>query len=292
MKAKRCNTVGEALLFGKKALKEVGVETYGLDCQLLLMKVTGLSKVQLFTEDKKILTEEEAAKFLEFVEKKKEGCPTQYLLGSCEFMGLPFLVNEDVLIPRPDTEILVETVLSYGKKEGFSSVLDICTGSGCIAISLGVYGGFSMFGLDISQKALSVAKRNAILNQTNVMWYESNLLQALPQGFLVDAIVSNPPYIAQKEVEILQTNVKDFEPRLALDGGEDGLDFYRLLTKQAGEYLTENGMLFFEIGHDQGVAVSELMKQEGYQQVSVLQDLAGKDRVVFGKKEGKREQDD
>jgi len=291
MKGKKGNTVAESLSYGKKALKEVGIDSYVLDCQLLLMKVTGLSKVQLFTEDKKVLTEEQETQFLDFIGKKKEGCPTQYLLGSCEFMGLPFFVNADVLIPRSDTEILVEAVLSYEKKEGFSSVLDVCTGSGCIAVSLGVYGCFSVFGLDISKKALEVAKKNAIANQTKVTWYESDLLKGLPQGFLVDVIVSNPPYIPQKEVETLMNNVKDFEPHLALDGGEDGLDFYRVLTQQAGRYLTEGGMLFFEIGYNQGIAVSDLMQTEGYQEVRVLKDLAGKDRVVLGKKR-KRDQND
>lgn len=287
MKEKNANTVSEALFFGKKELKEAGVDSYVLDCQLLLMKATGLSKVQLFTQDKRILTKEEEAVFLQMVTKKKEGCPTQYLLGSCEFMGLPFLVNEKVLIPRPDTEILVETVLSYGKEEGFASVLDVCTGSGCIAVSLSFYGKFQMYGLEISPSALAVAKENALANGVEVTWYESDLFTQLPKGFLVDAIVSNPPYIAKEEVEKLLTNVKDFEPRLALDGGEDGLDFYRLLTQQAQEYLTDDGMLFFEIGYDQGVSVSHLMKAEGYRQVRVLQDLSGKDRVVFGRKKKK-----
>lgn len=281
-------TLAEVLKQGKRKLKENQVGEYDLDSQLFMMKAMGFSKVQLFIQDQEILKEQQEDFFWNCIEKRCQGMPTQYILEECEFMGLLFSVNKHVLIPRPDTEILVESILEFHKKHQFKTVLDVGTGSGCIPISLAYYGGIKGIGIDISQEALKVAEKNAVQNglEQNLQWISGNLLESLPlkADFLFDVIVSNPPYIPTKEIYGLMREVRDYEPRLALDGGEDGLFFYRKIVAEAKNHLKKGGFLFFEIGYDQGYGVSEFMKEQGYHEIEIRKDLAGLDRVVLGRK--------
>lgn len=213
--------------------------------------------------------------------RRSERIPLEHLIQKTEFMGLPFYINEHVLIPRQDTECLVEEVLEWC---GGKRVLDLCTGSGCIGISLAVLGKCREVTLaDISLEALEVAKRNAKTNGAHVAIVESNLFAQIVGKY--DIIVSNPPYIPSGEIPGLMPEVRDYEPLLALDGGEDGLSFYRKIILESRRHLTEGGWLCFEIGCGQGVSVCELMEQSGFVQIAIQQDLAGLDRIVLGKME-------
>ena len=195
---------------------------------------------------------------------------------------MKFFVNENVLIPRQDTEVLVEQVLSLSKGKENLKLLDMCTGSGCILLALlANLKQASGTGVDLSEKALEVAQRNGEELGIEVSWVQSDLFDKVSGSY--DIIVSNPPYIETSVIEGLMDEVKLYEPRMALDGTEDGLFFYREITMQAGKYLKNNGILAFEIGYNQGKAVSEFMKENGYEEVQVLQDLAGLDRVVTGR---------
>ena len=213
------------------------------------------------------------------IEKRSAHIPLQHITGEQEFMGLPFYVNEYVLVPRQDTECLVELAMDYvkGKK-----VLDMCTGSGCIAVSLMLLGKtLECHAVDVSKEALEVAKRNIERNHAVVTLVESNLFEKVTEEY--DVIVSNPPYIPPKVIEELSEEVKEHEPRLALDGGEDGLDFYRRITRECKEYLSESGFLFYEIGCEQAADVMKIMQNEGFCEVKCQKDYAGNDRVVYGK---------
>ena len=235
---------------------------------LFMFQFTGVMKEQL--------SEYEIA-----LRKRAEHVPLQYIVGEAEFMGLKFKVNSNVLIPRQDTETLVEEALRVAKPG--MRVLDLCTGSGCIIISLAKnVADISCTGSDISKQALLVAKENAKANEVEVEWERSDLFENISGTF--DLIVSNPPYIPTGEIPGLMPEVRDFEPVDALDGKEDGLYFYRIITEKSPEYLTSDGYLYFEIGYDQGEAVSAMMRQCGYTQVEVIKDLAGNDRVVKGRK--------
>ena len=280
-------TIAEALREGKMRLKAAGKEAYAFEAELLLEKAAGLNRTALFLRGEEVLSEEVLAVYEGFLQEREQGRPTQYILGEWEFMGLPFFVGEGVLIPRADTEVLVETILERQQKESIKSILDIGTGSGCIPISLGHYGKFEhIMAVDISQKALGYATKNAHDNQIKIDFYESDLFTNLPAEWKgnLDAIVSNPPYIPKKDIEELMTEVKDFEPMNALDGGEDGLDFYRAIVEQGRDWLKDGGWLFFEIGYDQGEDLRNLLHEFGYTEVEIRQDLAGLDRVALGRK--------
>lgn len=281
------NKLDALLMQASQKLKNEGVGEYQLDAQLFMMKATGFTKVQLFTKNDYCLNSNEAQEFWEMVEKRAKRIPTQYIIGSCQFMGLDFFVSNAVLIPRPDTEVLVETILEYKKKYGINSIMDIGTGSGCIPVSLLHYGVNKAVAVDISLEAIEVAKKNALLNNVlhRIQFINSNLFEALGEEYYgqFDAIVSNPPYIAKSVIKGLMPEVKDYEPMIALDGGDDGLDFYKEIIPKGKKYLSANGWMFFEIGYDQGVAVSNLLKAEGFDKIEVIKDLAGLDRVVLGK---------
>ena len=280
-------TIAEALREGKMRLKAAGKEAYAFEAELLLEKAAGLNRTALFLRGEEVLSEEVLAVYEGFLQEREQGRPTQYILGEWEFMGLPFSVGEGVLIPRADTEVLVETILEKQQAEPMKSILDIGTGSGCIPISLGRYGKFEhIMAVDISPKALGYATKNAKENHIKIDFYESDLFTNLPAEWKgkLDAIVSNPPYIPKKDIEELMTEVKDFEPMNALDGGEDGLDFYRAIVEQGREWLKDGGWLFFEIGYDQGEDLRNLLHESGYTEVEVRQDLAGLDRVALGRK--------
>ena len=280
-------TIAEALREGKMRLKAAGKEAYAFEAELLLEKAAGLNRTALFLRGEEVLSEEVLAVYEGFLQEREQGRPTQYILGEWEFMGLPFCVGEGVLIPRADTEVLVETILEKQQAEPMKSILDIGTGSGCIPISLGHYGKFEhIMAVDISPKALGYATKNAHDNHIKIDFYESDLFTNLPAEWKgnLDAIVSNPPYIPKKDIEELMTEVKDFEPMNALDGGEDGLDFYRAIVEQGREWLKDGGWLFFEIGYDQGEDLRNLLQEFVYTEVEVRQDLAGLDRVALGRK--------
>ena len=280
-------TIAEALREGKLRLKAAGKEAYAFEAELLLEKAAGMNRTALFLRGEESLSAEKWAVYEGFLQEREQGRPTQYILGEWEFMGLSFAVGEGVLIPRGDTEVLVETILEKQQAEPMASILDIGTGSGCIPISLAKYGKFeTIMAVDISQKALGYARKNAAANKAEVAFYESDLLQNVPQEWKgrLDAVVSNPPYIPKKDIAELMTEVKDFEPMNALDGGEDGLDFYRAIVAAGREWLKDGGWLFFEIGYDQGDALRSLLQESGYTEIAVIQDLAGLDRVAIGRK--------
>ena len=280
-------TIAETLREGKLRLKAAGKEAYAFEAELLLEKAAGLNRTALFLRGEEVLSAEVLAVYEGYLSEREQGRPTQYILGEWEFMGRPFSVGEGVLIPRGDTEVLVETILEKQQAEPMQSILDIGTGSGCIPVSLGHYGRFEhIMAVDISPRALGYATENAAKNKINIDFYESDLFTDLPAEWKgkLDAIVSNPPYIPKKDIEELMTEVKDFEPMNALDGGEDGLDFYRAIVEQGREWLADGGWLFFEIGYDQGEDLRKLLNAFGYTEIEIRKDLAGLDRVALGRK--------
>ena len=269
---------------GCRTLQAAGIEEAALDARLLLEAVCGTDRNDLLVHGEQPVEPEAEEKYLNWIRQRAEHIPLQQLTGEQGFMGLTFSVNEHVLIPRQDTEILVEEVLK--ELHDGMRVLDMCTGSGCILLSLLHYcNDCEGLGVDLSAEALEVAGRNVLKVLTpekaeHAHFLQSDLFEKVEGKF--EIIVSNPPYIASAEVEKLMPEVRDHEPRMALDGTEDGLYFYRRIIEEAGKHLVSSGMLFFEIGYDQGQAVSELMRTEGYCDVQVVQDYAGLDRVVFG----------
>lgn len=227
------------------------------------------------------MPEEMRQAYFHAVDRRCLHIPLQYITGRQEFMGLTFTVTPDVLIPRQDTEVLVEEVLKY-LKPGMEA-LDLCTGSGCIGVSLKHYvPGAAIWASDISRKALKVAEKNALGNQAEVHFVHSDMFEHIHQKF--DIIVSNPPYIPSAQIPELMPEVRDHEPVTALDGSGDGLYFYHKITESSSLYLKEKGMLFYEIGYDQGRAVSEILRENGFENVTVIRDLAGLDRVVAGRR--------
>ena len=269
---------------GCRTLQAAGIEEAALDARLLLEAVCGTDRNDLLVHGEQPVSPEAEEKYLNWIRQRAEHIPLQQLTGEQDFMGLTFAVNEHVLIPRQDTEILVEEVLK--ELHDGMRVLDMCTGSGCILLSLLHYSNdCEGLGVDLSAEALEVAGRNVLKVLTpekaeHAHFLQSDLFEKVEGKF--EIIVSNPRYIASAEVEKLMPEVRDHEPRMALDGTEDGLYFYRRIIEEAGKHLVSSGMLFFEIGYDQGQAVSELMRTEGYCEVQVVQDYAGLDRVVLG----------
>lgn len=284
-------TYKDIYIAGKERLEAAGIEEAALDARLLLEYVCGTDRNELLVHGDHPVTEEQERQYQKLLKLRECRIPLQHLTGVQEFMGLGFLVNEHVLIPRQDTEILVEEVLK-NLHDGMS-ILDLCTGSGCILISLLRYTNSCQgLGVDISPEALSVARNNAerlipesLLQEKDgdhakLRLLKSDLYERVEGQF--DVIVSNPPYIPTKVIETLMPEVREHEPRLALDGSEDGLLFYRRIIEGSRAHLKGGGMLFFEIGYDQGVTVSELMEQAGFIEVQVTKDYAGLDRVVSG----------
>lgn len=270
---------------GKDRLEKAGIQEAALDARLLLEEACRTDRNTLLVHGDRAVTEEEETQFRIFIERRSTHEPLQQITGWQEFMGLRFSVTEDVLVPRQDTETLVEEVMRY-LRDGME-ILDVCTGSGCILLSLLRYSnGCRGVGCDISEKALAVAGQNAKQLGISAQFIQSDLFESIEGRF--EYIVSNPPYIRKDMIPTLMEEVRDHEPLIALDGGEDGLDFYRKITREATEHLYSGGMLFFEIGYDQGEAVKLLMEEEGYEEVTVSQDLAGLDRVVYGTFNGRK----
>lgn len=344
----------DVLNYGKKILKNAGIVEADLDAWYLFGQIFGISRAQYFlcareniagSTAQKMAAQEQTGNSLESknaldcvelwlkeklsayentLKKRASRIPLQQILGQQEFMGLTFFVNEHVLIPRQDTETLVELVLNEQKDKNVS-ILDMCTGSGCIAVSLKKLGGYACVeGADISEEALKVAKRNSeeilensdavssrteqiqnctnltnnqnkqdnseermvsevrTVPQTGVTFRRSDMFSAFPETERFNVIVSNPPYIPSAVIEELEPEVRDHEPRGALDGTADGLYFYRILAEECAKHLTPGGHVYFEIGYDQGAAVKELLDIHGFKDTRVIQDLTGKDRVVCG----------
>jgi protein-(glutamine-N5) methyltransferase, release factor-specific len=266
---------------GKNRLQKAGVQSYEFDARQLLFFVFSIDANQYLLNQSMPFGEEEEKKvnsYFEAIQKRSEKIPLQYITGEQNFCGLDFYVNENVLIPRLDTEVLVEKILEY--EEPGQRVMDMCTGSGCIAITLQKLGGFQVMAVDISEEALTLARKNAQRNQAQVTFFQSNMFEQLSNTSKVDVIVSNPPYIESKVVDELDDEVKKYEPRLALDGMEDGLHFYRILAREGKRFLNEGGRLYVEIGFDQAEAVKELFGAQGFLDIQVYKDLAGLDRVV------------
>ena len=273
---------------GVTRLEKAGIKEAELDARLLLEHVCNTDRNTLLAYPDRSVTEEENNSYVNYLAEREKRVPLQHIIGYQEFMGLKFYANQHVLIPRQDTENLVEEVMPH-VHDGMR-ILDLCTGSGCILISLLQYSNDCIgVGTDISKEALEVAAKNgeAILKEKEgkvyeqLQFIESDLFEKLPpQKF--DLIVSNPPYIKTDVIDTLEPEVASFEPLLALDGGGDGLDFYRRIVKEAGNFLIRGGMLFLEIGYDQGEAVADLLKEAGFVDIEIRKDYGGLDRVVFG----------
>lgn len=280
----------EIYLWGRSELERAGIGEFELDARLLLEHICHTNRNTLLVHGDREVTEEEEKEYRKAIAVRSTRVPLQHITGVQEFMGLEFKVNRHVLCPRQDTECLVEEVMRY-LHDG-SHILDMCTGSGCILLSLLHYSNHcSGVGADISKEALEVAMENASVignlkrpnpwEENTVKLIHSDLFSKVPKEKF-DIIVSNPPYIASAVIPTLMEEVREHEPMSALDGMEDGLFFYRKIVAESREYLTKEGMLFFEIGHDQGQAVSDLMKEVGFKEVTVVKDFAGLDRVVYG----------
>ena len=269
----------EALLQqGVATLEQAEIMNAELDARYLLEHILQIRRVDFFLDRQREVSTEQQEAYMHKINLRATHVPLQHILGNQEFMGYEFLVNEHVLIPRQDTEVLVETALPLveGKR-----VLDLCTGSGCIIISLSKMGHLQQaVGVDLSEEALSVAKENARTLEADVTFLHSDLFEQVTGVY--DVIVSNPPYIETETIAGLMEEVRDHEPRMALDGGRDGLDFYRRIVQDSVSYLADGGYLCFEIGCEQGQAVRTLLEEQGFTECRIVKDLAGLDRVVYG----------
>lgn len=270
----------EIYRMGAARLREAGIEEAELDARLLLEAVCHTNRTELLAHGERELGKEQETEYQEKIGLREKRIPLQHILGETEFMGLTFTVNEKVLCPRQDTEILVEEVMRQ-LHDGMR-ILDMCTGSGCILLSLLHYSNdCSGLGVDLSEEALEVARENALrLGTDEAEFLCSDLFDKVEGKF--EIIVCNPPYIPSGEIDFLMPEVRDYDPRMALDGREDGLFFYRNITKEAPKFLAGGGMLFYEIGCLQGAAVKRIMEQGGFREVEVVKDFAGLDRVVWG----------
>ena len=279
-------TLYDLLNEGNAALQQAGDTDGENDAKLLLFEAFHLDLVHFLMDRLRPLSEQDAKvqeqirTYREMIEKRASRIPLQQILGSQEFMGLTFRVTPDVLIPRQDTETLVEQVL-HEQKDPDIRLLDLCTGSGCILLSLlHLKPGVEGTGVDLSPEALKVAEKNRERLGAKAALIQSDLFDKIESAF--DVIVSNPPYIKRAEIETLMDEVRLHEPYMALDGHEDGLYFYRKIAEEAPKYLRADGGLFLEIGCDQGACVAELLRHQGFADVKVVKDLAGLDRVVEG----------
>ena len=279
-------TIREILIKYMEKLSSIS-DTPKLDTEILLQKALGdVDRLYIQLNLDKKLSNEELKCFNEMINDRLNGRPIAYIVKNREFMALDFYVEEGVLIPRPDTEPLVEEVIELSKGMKDVTIVDIGTGSGAISVSLAKYIKNSyVYSLDISDKALSIGKKNAVNNEVDdkIEFIKSDVFTGIKDRNLkLDIIVSNPPYIKKEDIKTLHTQIKDYEPYIALEGGEDGLDFYRTITEKSLKYLKSNGILAFEVGHDQAHDVCTIMENHGYKKIYTKKDLQGIDRVVIG----------
>lgn len=283
-------TYAEIYQWGCEHLSGAGIDEAKTEARILLEWCCDTDYNTLFAHGDRRISADEYEHYAECIDRRKTRIPLQHITGEQDFMGLTYVVNENVLIPRQDTEVLVEEVMRY-LHDGMR-ILDMCTGSGCILLSLLRYSNdCTGVGVDLSETALQVAAQNTerilgaqALEERKVTLRQGNLFEGMDTEEQFDIIVSNPPYIRTDIIETLMPEVREHEPHLALDGHEDGLFFYRRIIEQADRFLAGGGMLFFEIGYDQGEEVSRLMKEAGYMDIEVVKDFAGLDRVVCGGK--------
>lgn len=273
-------TIREALNKGTFMLKNNNIETPKLKARLLLQFTLNKTREYLIIYDNESISQDKEVLYFKYIDKLIQGMPVQYITNTQEFMKMPFFVNNNVLIPQPDTEILVEETIKIAKKIKKPVILDLCTGSGAIAVSLKKYLQNSIvYASDISLKALEIAKKNAKNNGVEIKFFKSDLFENLP-NIKFDIIVSNPPYIKKDVIKTLDKEVQN-EPRLALDGGIDGLDFYREIVNKGYHYLKYNSYLCLEIGYDQKEEVMEIIKNErNYTNTYCLKDLYDNNRVI------------
>lgn len=278
-------TLEEALSMGIKILKDKGIETPVVDAGVLLCNTVGCDRTYLYAHGERLMENASLDRYTEYLRKRSEGMPVQYITGHCEFMSLDFEVGPEVLVPGPDTEVLVETAARMLASAGkLCTVLDIGTGSGCIAVSMAhLLKACMVTAVDISEAALMIARKNAVRNGVSdrLEIMKSDLFGCL-DGRRFDAVLSNPPYIRSGDIQSLQREVRDFEPRVALDGGPDGLVFYRKVIGESPRFLNEQGLLAFETGQGQAAEVATLMECY-FTGIEIFRDLAGIDRVVTGK---------
>lgn len=278
-------TIRDILFKAYNILKEASDEFYVADSQILLQYVLKKDRLFILTNMEHEIEEEKSEKYLSCIELRKNKMPVKYIIGHCEFMGLDFYVKEGVLIPRPDTEILVEEVIKIIQKNKFNSVCDVCTGTGAIGLSIANYEkNTDVLCIDISDVAINVCKINKEKFKLDKVKIEKGdlLSKSILRNDKFDVVVSNPPYISEGEISNLMEDVKNYEPHIALSGGNDGLDFYRRITEQSIKVLKPRGLLAYEIGYDQGESVKAILLQYGFYDVVVIKDLAHNDRVVLG----------
>ena len=277
----------DTIQFGTRILEAAGISEAALDARLLLEFVTGCTYADILTYPDTDVSGEQAALYEKYIKERASHIPYSHITGICEFMGLEFFVNEHVLIPRQDSECLVEEAMRF-IFDG-SEILDLCTGSGCLLISLMHYkNNCHGVGVDISEDAIAVARRNAAVRKEHaqpgegdIEFFVGDLYDAIPgQTTNFDVIISNPPYIKSDVIPTLSPEVRDHEPVIALDGGADGLDLYRRIIDGAGSYLRREGLIFLEIGYDQAEAVTALLADAGFSGINVVKDFGGNDRVV------------
>lgn len=276
--------IKELIMYGKNLLTANNIEDANLISKLLAEFILNMSKAQILVNDKKEISEDEKTRYYLALIEIIQGMPIQYITNNQEFMKLNFYVDKNVLIPQPDTEILVEEVINIINDTSVK-VLDICTGSGCIGTSIAKYTKNTTITMsDISSRALNIAKSNYIKNMedtSKVQFIQSDMFKNIKEKY--DIIVSNPPYIESKEINKLEKQVQN-EPHIALDGGEDGLQFYRKLANEAYKFLNENGYLCMEIGYNQKQAVIQLLKEnKNYKEIYSKKDLSGNDRIIIAK---------
>ena len=277
------------LLLGENNLKRNQVEDAYIKAKKLLEYVLNQSKEELVINSLKEVSKENEKRYESLLEEIIQGKPIQYITKSQEFMGLNFYVDENVLIPQPDTEILVEETLKLIKEKYLNKnikILDLCTGSGAIAISIAKYienlnNKIEIYALDVSKQALEIAKKNARENNTKINFIQSNMFEEI-KNLKFDIIVSNPPYIETKTIPTLSKEVQN-EPIIALDGGQDGLDFYKIINKESPKYLNDDGHILLEIGYNQKESVTKIF-EENYKNITCIKDLADNDRVIKIKK--------
>ena len=285
-------TLHELLREGERILNASGIEDGMADAWFLMEDCMHLTRTQY------LLRKEEPAdpglqeRYLKQIALRAERIPLQHILGEQPFLGHSFLVTEDVLIPRPETEILAEEAIRFLNGIPTKSrirVLDLCTGSGCIGISIALHAAQAdVVATDLSEAALNIARKNAAALKASVQFRQGDLFEPVPERFRL--IVSNPPYIPSAQIAHLEPEVKDHDPRCALDGGSDGLAFYRRIAAQAPSHLESGGRLLLEIGYDQEQAVSQLLAENGFQEIFGIKDLAGYPRIISGIRPGNTEE--